>query len=1267
MLGGLLKEEAAVQPVSFGAKTDFATGDTPFSVAMGDFNGDGKLDLAVANVASDTVSILLGTGTGSFGAKTDFGTGNGPFSVAVGDFNGDGKLDLAVANVNGFSVSILLGTGTGSFGARTDFGTGDEPRSVAVADFNGDGKLDLAVANFDENLGDDTVSILLGTGTGSFGAKTDFGTGNGPFSVAVGDFNGDGNLDLAVANGNSGTVSILLGTGTGSFGAKTDFGAGEVPNSVAVGDFNGDGRLDLAVANQFSLTVSILLGTGTGSFGAKTDFATDPFPNSVVVGDFNGDGKLDLAVANGCNVLFCPPSTVSLLLGTGTGSFGAKTNFDTGENPRTAAVGDFNGDGKLDLAVANGNSDTVSILLNTTPIAPSGVFCPRTDFATADHPLSVAVGDFNGDGKIDLTVANGGSNSLSILLGMGTGSFGAKTDFGTGDVPVAVAIGDFNGDGNLDLAVANQGSDTVSILLGTGTGSFGAKTDFGTGDVPVAVAIGDFNGDGNLDLAVANQGSDTVSILLGTGTGGFGAKTDFDTGGSLGSVFFPGGRPGSVAVGDFNGDGNLDLAVANVNSSTVAILLGTGSGSFGAETEFGTGLNPGSVAVGDFNEDGKLDLALTSLNVGTVSVLLGTGTGSFGAKTDFGTAGGSSSVAVGDFNGDGTLDLAVATGSNSVSILLGTGTGSFGGKTDFGTGSGPRSVAVGDFNDDGKLDLSVANVNVDTVSILLNNTPPSIIAAPVARNAGNSANSQIALVDDAQDAPNTLSVTVNGSTSATVNGVAVTLNPTAPNASGQVFADIVAACTATTASFTLRVTDSCGPFAEATLTVTVNPDHQSPTINCAAVTAQSANANANCQAVVPDVRGLVRAQSADCTAPASLTVTQNPAQGSIVSGGGSHPIVVTVTDASNNSTNCTVAFTVNDVTAPTINCAAVSAQSANADANCQAVVPDVRALVRAQSADTCTTQASLTMTQNPVQGSIVSGTGTHPIVLTVTDDSNNSTTCTVAFTVNDVAAPTINCSALTAQSADANANCQATVPDVRALVRAQSADNCTAKSSLTVTQNPAQGSIISGAGSHPITVSITDASNNSANCIVAFTVIDNTPPTIVCPASFTVVAGAGCPIGTNNTVSYAAPTVSDNCPGATSVCNPPSGSAFPVGTTTVNCTASDASGNTASCSFVVTVFSLCVQDNSNPGNVVLVDSSTGAYRFCCNGVLVASGTGTRIVRGCTLTISDSSNNRLVQISMDGAVMKGTASVKQGANILCTSQDSNLANNTCVCQ
>ncbi|WP_338221395.1 FG-GAP-like repeat-containing protein [Algoriphagus sp. oki45] len=784
----------------FRSKTDFGTGFIPSSVSLGDFNRDGNQDLVVTNGTAHTVSILLGDGIGGFGAKTDFGTGLFPLSVSVGDFNGDGNQDLVIPNVNSNTISILLGDGAGSFGAKTDFATGRNPYSVSVGDFNGDGDQDLAVANLASN----TVSILLGDGAGSFGSKTDFGAGLAPVSVSQGDFNGDGNQDLAVANEGMNSLSIFLGNGAGSFGVKTDFVTGQGPRSVSIGDFNGDGNQDLAVVNQVSNNVSIFLGDGLGGFGVKTDFETGLRPNSISVGDFNGDGNQDLSVTN------FRSNSASILLGDGAGGFGTKTDFGTGTNPSDLSVGDFNEDGKLDLAVANQNSNTVSILLgidtptlgtygplnmvtgenitlnpsaaptnatsitaytsgpNATnfsgtltvdpatgivsvtnakqagtytvtvqatnsgitfatstfaltisdPISSVGAFVSKTDFETGSLPVSVSVGDFNGDGNQDLAIVNESSNTVSILLGNGAGGFGAKTDFGTGLRPISVSIGDFNGDGNQDLAVTNSLSNTVSILLGDGAGGFGAKTDFLTGFSPFSLSVGDFNGDGNQDLAVINQVSDSLSILLGDGVGGFGAKTDFGTG----------LLPRSVLVGDFNGDGNQDLVVANFDSDNVSILLGDGTGSFGAKTDFGAGTNPNFVSVGDFNGDGKQDLVVANIFFDSVGILLGDGAGGFGAKTDFVTGSRPNSISVGDFNGDGNQDLALASlGSASVSILLGDGVGGFGTKTDFGAGTNPGFVSVGDFNGDGIQDLAVSNRNSNVISILLGeNVPPTL-------------------------------------------------------------------------------------------------------------------------------------------------------------------------------------------------------------------------------------------------------------------------------------------------------------------------------------------------------------------------------------------------------------------------------------------------------------------------------------------------------------------------------------------------------------
>jgi DNA/RNA endonuclease YhcR with UshA esterase domain len=353
--------------VGFRLASSPSTGNYPSSVAVGDFNGDGKLDLAVANLDSDTVSILLGDGAGNFTLASSPSTGNYPSSVAVGDFNGDGKEDLAVANYGSNTVSVFLGDGTGNFSLASSPATGSNPESVAVGDFNRDGNLDLAVAN-ENDAG--TVSILLGNGTGNFTLVSSPATGSFPFSVAVGDFNGDGILDLAVANNDSGTVSILLGDGTGNFTLASSPATGNLPHSVAVGDFNGDGKLDLAVANNDSNTVSILLGDGTGNFTLASSPGTGESPNSVVVGDFNGDGILDLAVAN-----FGPccehDGTISILLGDGTGNFNLATSPGAGTYSTSVAVGDFNGDGKLDLAVANATSNTVSSLLQAPAVTLS--------------------------------------------------------------------------------------------------------------------------------------------------------------------------------------------------------------------------------------------------------------------------------------------------------------------------------------------------------------------------------------------------------------------------------------------------------------------------------------------------------------------------------------------------------------------------------------------------------------------------------------------------------------------------------------------------------------------------------------------------------------------------------------------------------------------------------------------------------------------------------------------------------------------------------
>ena len=229
-----------------------------------------------------------------------------------------------------------------------------------VGDFNNDGKQDLAVA---QNSSPGSVTILLGDGRGKFGRPTNFSAGSNTGEIAIGDFNRDGNQDLAITSYSPTGIEVLLGDGTGRFSPPKTLPTA-YPNSVAVGDFNGDGKQDIVAPNYGSPgTVSIMLGDGAGNFSPATNFTTDDYPNAVAVGDFNGDGKQDLVVTTNLG----RDDKASILLGDGAGNFGAPMDFGVGDYPGAIAVGDFNGDGKQDLAVANGSSGDVSILLRDCP------------------------------------------------------------------------------------------------------------------------------------------------------------------------------------------------------------------------------------------------------------------------------------------------------------------------------------------------------------------------------------------------------------------------------------------------------------------------------------------------------------------------------------------------------------------------------------------------------------------------------------------------------------------------------------------------------------------------------------------------------------------------------------------------------------------------------------------------------------------------------------------------------------------------------------
>jgi hypothetical protein len=593
-----------------------ADGTEPSSVATGDFNGDGILDLAVVDHASGQVTILLGKGDGTF--KTAPSPKVSGDSIAAGDFNGDGILDLVVAGFTegaseGRPITILLGKGDGTFKTLIDDNASPNSRSIAVADFNGDGILDLAVTD----AGSNTVQILLGNGDGTFTRTSSPPTDRSPWSVAVGDFNGDGVPDLAVANFQGTTLTIMLGNGDGTFSVSSvPLGVYDNYESVAVGDFNEDGIPDLAVASVSGSDLRVLRGNGDGTFEGGQDIIVYGGPGTIAVTDFNGDGIPDLAVASG------GPSGVTVLLGNGDGTFDSAPAGPFAASSVAVAAGDFNGDGIPDLAAANYQDNTVTIFTTSLQSANAvavGIALPP---ATGAHQV---VAEYPGDATHQPSV----SAAITLMAAQGSPvlnlTFSANPAIhftpetltvrvsGTGPAPTGtVTIYDadkFLAGGGLTLTNGMASYTTSKLAIGSHSITFTYSGDSNY----VAATSAPFT----LSVIPATP---QVALTASTNVAALGAPVTF-TAMLIGSVVFPTGTVSFLDGGATLGTGTLNASgIANFTTSGLSVGSHSITASYGGDANYTAAT---SSAVG---------ITVTSQSIPTVSIKSSASSLTYGAS-----------------------------------------------------------------------------------------------------------------------------------------------------------------------------------------------------------------------------------------------------------------------------------------------------------------------------------------------------------------------------------------------------------------------------------------------------------------------------------------------------------------------------------------------------------------------------------------------------------------------------------------------------------
>lgn len=689
-----------------------------------DLDGDGRPDLIVGNRDFGEVVVMISNGDGTFAPPVVYPSDPAPWSTAVGDFNEDGRTDVAVGEGCG-GITVFLGNGDGTLDGGTDYDNDLASTVIATGDFNGDDHEDLITTARTHAWECLPATVLyLGHGDGTFIEVLLLDSGE--YDIAVEDFDDDGWDDFVLANGD-----LYLSNGDGSFDPFGNVGGGN--DWVTAGDLNQDDIPDLVGSNITGAVLWVVLGNGDGTFGPVQWYAVGlPYPDGtagqVAIADLDQDGLPDLVSHAGASY---PSPSLSVLYGTGGGQFDDAVAVDWNGPSRTIAIADLDGDGAEDVVSGNW-SGGVDWLLGRG----DDTLITVEHETVAEDDRGVVASDLDDDGRVDLALFNETTHEVAVLLADGAGSFAPPTRFcvrpgsppcPTSVTPKALAVAEVTGDSHLDLLVARGGASSagLTVLEGDGAGSFSYRSTKGlTGGVLLsAIAAGNLDNNATTDAVLVDEGSGNVHILLGNGDGTFGAPPW--------SPPSAGTAPKDLALGLINDDSFLDIAVANSGSDDVSVFLGNGDGSFVAAPVVAAGSTPTGVIIDDLDGDTVADLVAVHSNPPELRVYLGSGDGTFVPVAPF-PAGYlydeyEVSVAVGDFNNDSKPDLAVATLVH-LSVFLGRGDGSFEPEQFFKLWIADARLVVADFNLDHRDDVAGIDAPRGFVSIALNQSGPTALA-----------------------------------------------------------------------------------------------------------------------------------------------------------------------------------------------------------------------------------------------------------------------------------------------------------------------------------------------------------------------------------------------------------------------------------------------------------------------------------------------------------------------------------------------------------